>query len=376
MKNVFRILCLFNCVIIVLISLTLHSFAASSSIINNEVYYIKNQRSGKYITAAGNTSGSNIYQSNFTGNTNQQFKLVYTETYQSNAYYNIVPMVNTSLRIDIDNAWDSDGANVKLFNYSSLYPEAQRFRFIYNNNNNRGTYRIMPRLSSTRVFDVLNASLYSGTNIQLYSSVPGAYQQDWILENVDDIDLFIEPDIAIYSQLENNTCGPASANMILEKFGIYENETDVKNRAQSIWIATGGNPNTNGFTYVYIIASTLNYFFEEEGLTTRYTYTYINGESTDDLAMALAIFADYGYPSQIVFKTTATTYLPYTTNGHYGVIGGVKYDNDSGTVYAVLCDPHWISSTTYHTGIWEIPMATMQSYNNAHSGYLIHAGDF
>ncbi len=133
--------------------------------------------------SGGSSSGSNIYQSSFTGNTNQKFKIVLVEGSGSSAYYNIIPMVNTTLRLDIANMSTANGTNVKLFNISTGYPSAQRFKFTSNGD---GSYRIIPKCCANstpnEVVEVAGPYQTNGANVQIWDWVGGSGQK-WILEN-------------------------------------------------------------------------------------------------------------------------------------------------------------------------------------------------
>lgn len=145
---------------------------------NGSWYFIRNSNSGKYMNVAGgsSSSGANIQQwALSTAIRPQMFKLVQDG---STSYYKIVPRTNQNLRVEVDNAWNGDGANIKLFVNNPPYASAQLFRFI---SNGGGTYRIMPKLSSTRVLEVVNSSTANGANVQLYSYV-GIPTQKWSLE--------------------------------------------------------------------------------------------------------------------------------------------------------------------------------------------------
>lgn len=167
-------------------SFSFNAYAASSTITNNGYYYIRNYYTGKYMTVAGSGSGANVYQSAFSGNTNQRFKLSLVSGSGSSAYYNIIPRLNTSLRLDIDNMSTANGTNVKIYAQNDAYPAAQQFKFI---NNGDGTYRIVPKCSASsspnEVVEVAGPGIEDGTNIQIWDWVNGVGQK-WILESTTD----------------------------------------------------------------------------------------------------------------------------------------------------------------------------------------------
>ena len=125
---------------------------------NNHLYYIQNVRSGKYLTVNGN----NIEQSGFEYNENQRFFVRQSKTASGITYYHFVPDCNNAYCIDVNNAVDANGSNIKIYSNSTTVPAAQNFRLISNGNY---MYQIMPEISSTRVWDVANASLNNGANV-------------------------------------------------------------------------------------------------------------------------------------------------------------------------------------------------------------------
>ena len=55
---------------------------------HGRTYYVKNRRSGKYLTNSGNYSEANVYQSEFSGNDNQKWCFAYLD----DGYYKIIPI--------------------------------------------------------------------------------------------------------------------------------------------------------------------------------------------------------------------------------------------------------------------------------------------
>lgn len=173
-----RIACLLVGVIILNIAfLPIPSASGESTPSAGGVYYIKNVRSGKYLTVNGN----NIEQSTLTYETPQRFRLNVVSIGNNNMpYYEIVPDCDSSKRIDVCDASDTNGANIQIFISNPYHTEAQRFCFKFDGGYK---YKIQPELSLTRVFDVVDASPYDGANVQLYTerSVGDLYvdAQEW-----------------------------------------------------------------------------------------------------------------------------------------------------------------------------------------------------
>jgi|LSQX01.2.fsa_nt_gb hypothetical protein len=129
---------------------------------HDHLYYIQNQNSGKYLTVNGN----NIEQRSLSYNQNQRFFVRFIKSSDGFDYYSFIPDCCKGYKIDVENAWDINGANIGIYGDNTYVPSAQNFRFILNSNLR---YQIMPEVSSTRVFDVANASTLDGANIALFT---------------------------------------------------------------------------------------------------------------------------------------------------------------------------------------------------------------
>lgn len=128
--------------------------AASSTLTSNQVYYIKNKRTGKYLTASSSSSGATLSLQNFSKGNLQKFKLTLAETTGGVQYYTMVLNSNNNLKVNVTNSSNADGVRIGLTTTTSA--NAQRFRFILNTANGQNSYRIMPKLSTTRVFSIAN----------------------------------------------------------------------------------------------------------------------------------------------------------------------------------------------------------------------------
>ncbi|MCL2513390.1 MAG: hypothetical protein FWF08_05770, partial [Oscillospiraceae bacterium] len=70
-----------------------------------------------------------------------------------------------------------------------------------------------------------------------------------------------------------------------------------------------------------------------------------------------------GYPVQIQIKVSDTTYLPYTSAGHYVVVKDIIYDKLEGRYCVIINDPHPTKSRVYR-----FPLSVLLDYNKQHSG--------
>ncbi|MBR0446848.1 MAG: RICIN domain-containing protein [Clostridia bacterium] len=194
-QNGKRILPLLTVLSLLMTPLMLNVEAVATTEIGNypqtgRFYMFQNVHSGKFLEVAdGNlTAGANVWQDTFNYDSNraQVFRLLKPETedigngnVNTSPYHQIKPSIDATLRFDVDNANDADGANIKIFSYNPGYG-AQSFQFI---DNGDGSYRIEPYLSrnSGRVLTVVNASTASKANVVL-SSWTEDTSQKWVVK--------------------------------------------------------------------------------------------------------------------------------------------------------------------------------------------------
>lgn len=347
------------------------SNAASSAISGGETYFIKNKRTGKYLTATSTSSGANIYQSNFTGSNLQKFKLQYNRTSNGNTYYSFLSYSNSQCCLDVSGHSNIEGANIRLYTYNSNYYASQCFKLILTNSGTINSYRIMPYISSSRVLSVFAGYITSGANVELASSYLSESYQDWIFEKTANDPFVISP-IDIYTQNESDTCGSACATMILSKYGIYVSENEIKEKAFSY-----NRSNPLGYTYVFALRKAINYFLSSNGKTIRYMEEYVATDTDDNMyGILILLLIGNNRPIQIPInnQTGTNSGLPYRTPGHYIVIEGVK-TGDNGNLYAIVADPYATysgnSRTSDYSGIWEIPINELKTFSFNHSSYIL-----
>ena len=172
--------------------------------------------------------------------------------------------------------------------------------------------------------------------------------------------------VPLYIQQETNTCGSACGSMMLASYGINVTESTFKERAT---ILAGEYAD---FTYVYVIRDTINYFLRTNNNSTRYKYTEVatyNEVQYENLVLTNIL---NNHPVQLTMKVTSTNYFPYTLEGHYVVIKGMRYNTNTASYDSIVNDPHHT-----HSGIYTVPLSTLLEYSQAHryGGHLIHVDD-
>ncbi len=149
----------------------------TAGISNNMNYFLRSKYSDKYMSVSKNSlgNGSAVYQSDYTGDTNQRWRVLYV----GGGVYRFISQQNPSLQLDVPNANDADGQNLQVHEESGY--SAQLFRIISNGD---GTYRIIAALASgTRVLDVEGPSQANGTPIQIWTWCSNVNQR-WYFELV------------------------------------------------------------------------------------------------------------------------------------------------------------------------------------------------
>lgn len=162
-----------------------------------------------------------------------------------------------------------------------------------------------------------------------------------------------ELDVPLYTQEEENTCGPASARMILAFYGINPSEADIRDRAK-------GLSHNGDFTYVYALTEAINAYMEDYNKSVRYQYVDTNSYSNAQFSNIIQENIRNNHPLQVPLKISDTNHFQYTNEGHYVAIKG--FFGESTTVN----DPHY----NYCKSL-SVPMNKLFSYAKGHSGYLI-----
>ena len=146
--------------------------------IENGTYFIRNNRSGKYIDVNGQytTSGANIHQWDFHGGTSQQWQITNT----SGKWYTIRPKHASSMAMDVNGGSANNEVNIQQYTYSGS--DAQKFGFVRNTN---GSYRIVTKITGgAKCLAVKDAVTTNGGNILQYTY--GSMSNDeWYLTPAD-----------------------------------------------------------------------------------------------------------------------------------------------------------------------------------------------
>ena len=147
----------------------------------SSIYFIRNDNSGLYLQAGSN--GTVLTQGTFTGNPDQQWKMVH----HGSGWVSFYPLINTSLRIDLPNSNDENGQELHMAGTDN--GSNQQFRILRNSD---GTYRIqpynsyisrnLPGASTNMAMEVTGASSADGAGVQIWSYYDSESQMKWVFE--------------------------------------------------------------------------------------------------------------------------------------------------------------------------------------------------
>ncbi len=149
----------------------------------DDYYYIKNVKSGKYMTVQGGsfTSDANIVQWHFTGDNNQKWKLHYTGDTGSNSGFYVFYAFNTNYVIAMPNGSGLSGLQAKLTTPSSC---GNRKYFVVTGSLGNAAHRLMTVASNSILALVANnASIYDNTSI-VQDQTGVEWSDQWLFEPV------------------------------------------------------------------------------------------------------------------------------------------------------------------------------------------------
>ncbi len=154
---------------------------STTGLTNNQKYYLRNANSGKYLTIPSSSSadGTDLIQSSFSGNTRQQFKLVYNS---AKLDYSLYPVCASSSAIEITNASSANNEIVQIWTKpSSGVMNSQRFKIKKNSDN---SYSLLSYCSGySKAVQIKNGSTSNSAAVVQYDSSSSSNQK-WYFERV------------------------------------------------------------------------------------------------------------------------------------------------------------------------------------------------
>ncbi len=271
----------------------------------NVEYTIRNVNTGMFfdLKYRGTTSGTEVEQYHFGGDTNQRFKFKYLST----NVYEIIPVSAPTMRLDVNGGYATENRNIHL--YSSNDSNAQKFKFAYRS----GMFTIATGASNYERFLTVASNAENEDIIQQANPVNGK----WYIEKFKELKVGEDQTVSLnpllngnFGMLVNNTFADSvlynirSYGTTAVSLQLYLNEEIV---------ATGfANGDGNNKTIVIPPVRDKNYFL----LVTPSNPT--TGSTTIKLSIPVPPSAQYGnemvknvYYGGYFSSTTTPSYFKY-----------------------------------------------------------------
>lgn len=152
----------------------------SNQLVDEGVYYIRNQRSGLYLDVyqKGIDNGTLVKQDYYNGGENQKFRL----KLHSTNIYEIIPLHCSNMSVDISN--NNSDNNVQVQIYQTNNTAAQRFKIISTGNGDKSFVMLTETSNFTKCITVHNASMTPSSVIQYSYQNNGDTDNDhWYFED-------------------------------------------------------------------------------------------------------------------------------------------------------------------------------------------------
>ena len=240
---------------------------------NDGSYSFISKKNGLYLDVQnGNMSdGGNIQV--FAGNNTQaqKFQLISLddrpEKTIENGIYKIETFSNANKVIEIENASNDNGANIRIGQWSEYGNTHKKFKLTYNEDDG---YYTIEALNSEKVFDAQDGGMTDGTNLWQYA---GNYTdaQRWKIEkNSDNSYSFICKKSGLYLDVNNeNVETNTKSHANTQKFNIIEVET------------TNPSENIEEGTYKIVVASNQNLSIDVQNSSREMAANIILGNVSD-----------------------------------------------------------------------------------------------
>lgn len=178
---------------------TLGSNNYSSALESDKSYYIRLKSAGKYLTVenASTTNNANVIVSEFTGNTNQRWRIEKT----TDGMFYLYPQHATNMVLEVTNGSNAELSNVAVATKASA--DKQKWTITPQNDY---TYTLYPKSSADKKILTVNfASLYNNVSILSMQGLNNA-DQEWSFEPVENTPLNTIVDGGIYQFKNFKSC--------------------------------------------------------------------------------------------------------------------------------------------------------------------------
>lgn len=316
------------------VTYTYYSMPSSQTdgIENGGIYQFINEKTGKALSFS-----TTLTQQAVDASLPQQ---LFRVTYEEDGGYRIASLYNEMKYLN------GSGTTLSLQSYMDSY--TQNWYIIPCD----GYYRIHSVPMENNVISTQNSS----TALYLQNEKTGSL---WKLRRV------YYAKTPLINQEKTNSCGHASAVMILRHFNITVSVEDFYTECGGNWENPSQSSSQSGGQYNHLatIIAHMNDYLSKEGKPT-YSSHYI---SASNYTAKITEGLETGHPilANMWFDTTSPHFGYSVPDGHYVVVIGLYYDDTSGENMVIVNDPHYA-----HCATVILPLSAMQAYNIAGNDHV------
>ena len=364
----------------------------SAAVTVGRVYYIRQQRSGKYIdTQQGDTTYSNIQKYTFNGSDDQKWKVENA----GEGYIKLVSQSGTKSKLlDVLNGWSADGTNIQL--YPDHGHDAQKFKLKAVEG---GGYQLLAKCSNDEKCVMVSAGSAPNdvfairANIELGTAGSDSEPRSiWYFEPADEGDVSVAPQDGMLLRIRARhsgqyvqTTGAEAGSTFKQSYSSQKQEEEflltkaqTENGTDWYYIRSVGNPES----YVDVCSKGADGYdcptlqaksgadsqkFCFKALRTGYVIENKKGDQLDvkfgDYADQAAVIAT-GTPSSVAFSDIQDNKVFVLEHVHKRIQTGMRYTKDCRNVASVTDARKKTVSYTYDS---ENRLLTKMTDANNHS---------
>ena len=364
----------------------------SASVTAGRVYYIRQQRSGKYLdTKDGDVTGSNIQQYSFNGSDDQKWRVENA----GEGYIKLISQTGSQWRaVDVFNTLNEDGTNIQL--YQDLGHEAQKFKL---KPVAGGGYQLLAKCSKdTRCIMVSAGSAPNDVfadkaNVELGSAVSDSEPRSiWYFEPADEGDVSVAPQDGMLLRIRARHSGQYVQTTGAEVGSTFKQTYSSQKQEEEFLLTKAQTENGTDWYYIRSVGNPENYVdvcskgadgydcptlqaksgadsqkFCFKALRTGYVIENKQGDQLDvkfgDYADQAAVIAT-GTPSSVAFSDIQDNKVFVLEHVYKRIQTGMSYTKDCRNVASVTDARKKMVSYTYDS---ENRLLTKMTDANNHS---------
>ena len=364
----------------------------SAAVTAGRVYYIRQQRSGKYLdTKDGDVTGSNIQQYSFNGSDDQKWRVENA----GEGYIKLISQAGSQWRaVDVFNTLNEDGTNIQL--YPDLGHEAQKFKL---KPAAGGGYQLLAKCSKdTRCIMVSAGSAPNDVfadkaNVELGSAASDSEPRSiWYFEPADEGDVSAAPQDGMLLRIRARHSGQYVQTTGAEVGSTFKQTYSSQKQEEEFLLTKAQTENGTDWYYIRSVGNPENYVdvcskgadgydcptlqaksgadsqkFCFKALRTGYVIENKQGDQLDvkfgDYADQAAVIAT-GTPSSVAFSDIQDNKVFVLEHVHKRIQTGMSYTKDCRNVASVTDARKKTVSYTYDS---ENRLLTKMTDANNHS---------